>query len=268
MYQHSVTENVELHEMLAWHEAASKRSVPGYRWSFEQVGDAYCSVCPTDPSILINRVMGLGSRDTPDTGQLVRIRELYEAAGISRFFLHVVPEILTPELEQSLNDAGYRKHRGWMKFVRGTGDIPASKTDLAIREIGTAEAPEFARIAAAAFDLLPASEPIVATLAEAPGWRLFMSFDGERPAGTGGLFIDGETAALDWGATDPEFRRRGSQSALLSARLQAAFEAGCTTITTVTGEAVPGDPQHSYSNILKRGFSEAYLRQNWIPADS
>ena len=47
-----------------------------------------------------------------------------------------------------------------------------------------------------------------------------------------------------------------------------ALEAGCNMIVTMTGEAVPGDPQHSYSNILKQGFEEAYLRENWIPADN
>ena len=35
----------------------------------------------------------------------------------------------------------------------------------------------------------------------------------------------------------------------------------------MTGEAVPGDAQHSYSNILRAGFAESYLRENWISAD-
>jgi hypothetical protein len=35
----------------------------------------------------------------------------------------------------------------------------------------------------------------------------------------------------------------------------------------MTGEAVPGDPQHCYSNIMKRGFAETCLRENWIPED-
>jgi len=59
-----------------------------------------------------------------------------------------------------------------------------------------------------------------------------------------------------------------SQTAILNVRIQAALDTACTNIVTMTGEAVPGDPQHSYSNILKRGFEEAYLRENWIPADS
>jgi hypothetical protein len=36
----------------------------------------------------------------------------------------------------------------------------------------------------------------------------------------------------------------------------------------MTGEAVPGDDQHSYHNIERAGFEEAYLRENWIPAGS
>ena len=53
---------------------------------------------------------------------------------------------------------------------------------------------------------------------------------------------------------------------MLSARIRYAFEVGCKTISTTTGEAVPGDPQHSYGNITKSGFEEAYLRENLVPA--
>ena len=71
---------------------------------------------------------------------------------------------------------------------------------------------------------------------------------------------------LDFGATHPDFRRRGGQTGILNTRITAALDAGCTSIVTMTGEAVPGDAQHSYSNIQRAGFEEAYLRENWIPA--
>jgi hypothetical protein len=32
-----------------------------------------------------------------------------------------------------------------------------------------------------------------------------------------------------------------------------------------TGEEVPGEPQHSYRNILRAGFCKGRLRCNWIP---
>ena len=45
-------------------------------------------------------------------------------------------------------------------------------------------------------------------------------------------------------------------------RIRNAVALGCRLLTTVTGEAVDGDPQHSYHNILRTGFHPAYLREN------
>lgn len=263
-----LTESIERQALLDWFEAASRSELAGINWNIEQIGDALCSVSATEPSILINRVLGLGSTSPPTLGQLNEIKRLYREAGVSRFFLHILPRVLDPETEKLLIDAGLRRHRGWMKFTRGSEDAGPVNTELTIRRTGPDEAADFAAIVAPAFDIGAAFQPALAALADAAGWHLFMSFDGDRPAGTGGVYISGMTAYTDWGATHPDFRRRGSQTAILNARIRHALDAGCSTIATMTGEAVPGDPQHSYSNILKKGFSEACLRQNWIPADS
>jgi GNAT superfamily N-acetyltransferase len=263
-----LTETIERQALVAWFEAASQLELPGYDWRLEQVGDALCSVSASEPSILVNRVLGLGSQDPPTREQLEEIRGLYREAGVSRFFLHVVPQLTGPDREQLLIDAGYKRYRGWMKFTRGPGDADPVSTDLSIRRIGPDEAADFAAIVAPAFDMSPACLPALTALANDPDWHLYMSFAGNRPAGTGAIYIRDEMAYTDWAATHPDFRRRGSQTAILNARIQDALHAGCNTIVTMTGEAVPGDPQHSYNNILKRGFAEAYLRENWIPADS
>jgi hypothetical protein len=52
---------------------------------------------------------------------------------------------------------------------------------------------------------------------------------------------------------------------LLAARVAKAIELGAKLISTETGEEVPGDPQHSYHNIVKAGFREAVVRENWVP---
>lgn len=259
------SENIERQALLAWFEAAT--SLTEYDWRIEKIGDALCSVSATDPSILINRVLGVGSGAVPTVDQLVEIRSLYSEAGVSRFFLHVIPDQLGPGAEELLTAAGYKKYRGWMKFVRGPGDLPVAKSDLSVRRIGPEDSADFAAIAVPAFDVTAKSEPAIAALANDPHWRLFMSFDGIRPAGTGAVYVRGQAAYTDSAATHPDFRRRGSQSVILKARIREALKAGCTTIVTMTGEAVDGDPQHSYSNILRSGFSEAYLRENWIPAE-
>ena len=251
--------------MKGWHQAVSHADLPDYDWRMVEIGDALCSVSSSEPSILVNRVLGLGSRQTPTIEQLSEIMNLYVEAGLERFFLHVTPAIKDQKLVESLQAAGYEKYRGWMKFSRGADPVPTPCTDLEIRRIGPEYASDFAAIVAPAFDMTASCEPAIAALALSDDWQLFMSFDGERPAGTGAMYLRDRIAYMDFGATHPDFRCRGSQSAVLAARMQSALAAGCRTFVTMTGEEVPGDPQHSYSNILKRGFAEAYLRDNWIP---
>lgn len=160
------------------------------------------------------------------------------------------------------------KGRGWQKFSRGRESVPEPKTDLSIRKIGEDDAAASASILSDAFELGDAVRPWLQLLPTRERWHIFMAFDGDTPAGTGALYIDGDTAWTDFGATSPAFRRRGCQSSLLRHRLQYALDHGCKQIFTCTGEEVPGDPQHSYSNILKAGFKEEYVRFNLAPTVS
>lgn len=261
-------ERVETRALQAWHAGFSAARIAGYDWRLERIGDALCSVSSSDPSILLNRVLDLGRDGPPGRQQLLDIRRVYEDAGVERFFLHVVPDLKGPDTDALLTETGFEKYRGWMKFARGAGDVRSVHTDLEVRRVGPRQGVEFAAIVAPAFDMSPVSLPLLALLPGIENQTAFMSYDGTRLAGTGVVFVDGETGQLDWGATHVDFRRRGGQTAVLGARLRFAFDAGCASIATMTGEAVPGDQQHSYGNILKSGFSESYLRENWVPANN
>ena len=63
------TERAETRALQAWHTAFLDAGITGYEWRIEQVGDALCSVCPSDPSILLNRVLELGSSTPPTAAQ-------------------------------------------------------------------------------------------------------------------------------------------------------------------------------------------------------
>jgi hypothetical protein len=255
-------ESIEYLALRAWFDAAAPGDVD---WTVRAFGDATCFASRTEPSILVNRVLGLGSEVPVTLGQLRDIRQFYADHGAGRFFLHVVPEWLGPNREALLAEGGFQRYRGWMKFTRGPEPPQPARTDLRLRRIDRSHAGDFARIVAHAFDFSPAFQPVIAALLEAPGWQVFMAFDNDDAAGTGALFTSDGLGYLDFGATHPEFRRRGAQSASLQLRLQTALAAGCESVITMTGEAVPGDEQHSYRNIEKAGFRAAYLRENWIP---
>jgi hypothetical protein len=51
----------------------------------------------------------------------------------------------------------------------------------------------------------------------------------------------------------------------MAERLRIANDEGCEHVFTETGEAVDGDPQHSYRNIERAGFQTSVLRQNYAP---
>jgi len=261
-----ISEAIERAALISLHEHCPNETREELGLFMEQVGDALVCGATRDPSILLNRTLGLGTSELPTRETIDRIAAIYEGRGVARYFLHVYPDTL-PGGTGVLEAAGLTPARGWMKF--GRDDAPAvalSESDLTVRRVGTSGAGDFGRIIAAAFGMTTAAGPLLAGLAEDPRWHCFVSYDGDTAAGAGGLMIDGDAAWLEWGATDPEFRRRGSQGRIMVARLEAARASGCSMMFTETGEASGEDPQHSYGNIQRYGFVESVLRQNWAPA--
>lgn len=244
---------------------AELRRELGLEW--QETDGVLVSLARNEPSILLNRALGLGVERPARRETVARVVAAYREAGVGRFFFHLHPAAQPQdEIRDWLAAEGLEKYRGWMKFTRGPTPTPAVRSDLTLREIGPEHAADFGRIAGSGFGLSGRALALPALLASAPGWHAFMTFDGARPAGTGALFVEDGIGWTDWGATDPDFRRRGSQTALLAARIDKAIALGCRMIATETGEAVPGDPQHSYHNIMKAGFTEYGVRENWVPS--
>ena len=263
----SLAKEIERAALEDLHEAASPELRARLGIECRTIGSAFVSIASALPAsaIVINRAIGVGiaAPETEDT--IHEIVEAYRAAGVTRYFVQVHPDAQPRQIDGWLLDRGLERARGWQKFSRGREPVPEPKTDLAIREIGPSHGAGFAAIVSDAFDLGDQARPWLAQLPARDRWHIFMTFDGDLPAGAGALYIDGDVAWTDFGATAPAFRRRGSQTALLRHRVQFALDHGCRQIFTCTGEAVPGDPQHSFSNILKAGFKEDYVRLNYAP---
>ncbi len=232
-----------------------------------EVGTAYLALAAKLPAsaVVVNRTIGLGMGGPASREEVALIVRRYREAGVARHFLHLHPEARPAEIAQWCAAEGLERARAWVKFARGREAPPDAPTEFDIRLAGPAEAPAVGRIVAEAFDLGAAAAPWLAALVGRPGWRIYAGMDGDRPVGSGAMFVRDSVAYLDWGATAPAARGRGCQSALLRARVLDALDFGCELIATATGEEVAGDPQHSYSNILRTGFRPEVTRLNLAP---
>ncbi len=229
------------------------------------LGGAALFVARNEPGPLFNRAIGLGIHQPVSEDDVIAIRDHYATEGVADYLVHVQPWVRPAKTWNWLFAAGLARTRGWTQFVRDTAPAVPAQTSLRVVRIGREHALDFARIAAAGFELSDATIPVLAAMVGLPGWYHFMSFHGDRPAGVGAMRVGKGVAWLDWGATHPELRGQGSQSALLAERVRTAIELGCRNLYSETGEAVPGDPQHSFCNLVRAGFTPSHTRDNFAP---
>lgn len=261
---HETVERLEQRVLRELHLAADPPLRKSLGLAAHEIGGAFVSVASRDPGILLNRVLGLGLERAATRETVRTITEIYREAGLERWFVQPPPGARPAELIDWLREAGLSPQRRWMKFAR-EGTPPDREPDADIRPVDEATAPDFGRIVAEGFGLTPEAGPLLARLSGRPGWHPFLAFVDGRPAAAAALFVHDDLGWCDWAATSEKFRGRGLQNALLAHRLRLAAEHGCREIYCTTGEEVPGDPQHSYHNILRAGFRELYLRDNYAP---
>lgn len=224
---------------------------------------AFAALAPT--AITVNRTIGLGL-DEPATEEMVdAVLATYAGAEIDRYFVHLHPAAAPGELGDWLKTRGLVPARAWVKFTRGRERPPPAPTRLELRRAGPGDAAALGRIAADAFDLGEAGRLVLRAVIGRPNWHVFMTaYDGVA-AGCGALYVEDGIGWLDWGATAPDYRGLNGQSALLRQRIVHALDLDCRLLASCTGEEVPGEPQISYRNLTRQGFTPAYTRRNMAP---
>ncbi len=248
---------------------AETKKALGFR--IVNIDDALLLTARSDPSIMLNRAHGLCSNKEIKPSTIQKIAATYSVLGIKNYFLHLYIEDQPQASQQQLRNAGLVETQGWMRFIRDTstpGDEPGSpetESEQRVEKVDNENAERFAHIVCHAFNMSGAATPMIAALVNDPRWHLYASFDGDTMCATGAMFVQDEIAWLDWTATLPEYRNSGGQSAIMAACIEQASASGCKHIVTESGEAVDDEPQQRYSRILKHGFSEMRVRQNYKP---
>jgi len=235
--------------------AAPRRLAARHGLAHGRAGGAHCVAAAGLPGMrLLNHALG----------------DIADPAGVERFFarrglpaLVAVPEGSAGE--RAVAARGYERDHAWMKFVRDPrAPVPAPEAPgLAIRPVEGRDAHRMGELLAASFGLPEDLGAWFAPLAGRRGWHCLGAYDGGRLVAIGSLYARGPGAWATMAATDPAYRGRGGQGALLAARILIARRLGLRHVVVETGEPVSGTPGPSWRNILRAGFLPVFLRPFW-----
>jgi hypothetical protein len=181
-----------------------------------------------------------------------------------KYVVPVAPQCQPAALASWLQARGFSRGRAWMKFCCLVDAAPQTTPDLDVRVVGSEMAGEFGKLVAEGFSQRQVVGPWVARLAGRQNWVCTMAFLQGKPIAAGALFMSGAYGWLGLGTTLSLHRRLGAQRALLELRLREAAARGAQLVVTETGQRVAEAASDSYRNILRVGFKEMYLRQNYF----
>jgi GNAT superfamily N-acetyltransferase len=213
--------------------------------------------------LLLNRAIGVRS-----DGVAAAV-EHFARRNIGRFWVHMGSHLRYSELPALLRERGITPYpRSWMKFVRRAAPVEEAECELRIRPARQDDAARAGEILALGFELPKEAGPLLAAGIGVDGWDYFVAEDEDGLVAASAIYTRGDDGYLAFAATRPEARQRGCQRALMAARLERAERRGCRQVFTDTGMPVEGEPNSSYRNILRVGFDELHVRDNFAPEGS
>jgi GNAT superfamily N-acetyltransferase len=212
-----------------------------------------------------SKALGLGVTE-PVTARLVdEVLSFFRAEGTPSALLQIAPSLLPADWESIAAERGLRGESAWMKLAAPIDQLTATgTTQLRVAKVRPDEAERWASAVLRGFGMPEATlGPMFAAYVEDPAFTLFAVWDGDEIVAGANLFIHGAVASLNHGSTLPGHYRRGAQSALIAARIEAAREAGCSWVTSESGKPRPGEANPSLDNLQRAGLRPMYARQNW-----
>jgi GNAT superfamily N-acetyltransferase len=250
--------SLKLRQLAAWLDASCRPdSLIRKQFRGAPLGDCYVTIDPDRQapyaSANLNRVYLCGAGAGMDGDSVGRLIELFAAEGVKRFFVWLSPGPNMGAVRGWLEGGGLSRIRrtGYPTLCRH-GPAPAPfRTDLDIRQVSAAD------VAAARAQLGETLWPEFARSVGQAGFFHYMAFDGGRPVAIAALCVFEDLGYLMAAATAESHRQRGAQQALIAKRVERAEQLGCSYLVSETLYML----EHSYRNLQRAGFSEAYEKE-------
>ena len=211
----------------------------------------------------LSQTFGLGLFSEPTAAQLDEIESFFRGCGAEVF--HEVSPLADAAVLTILPERGYRpvELTSVMHMPLPLRQAPSTRSpEITVRRVEPGEESIWAETAARGWGESPELAAFVRELgvvtARSRGTASFVAELGNQPIAAAALAIHDGVALLAGASTDPTFRGRGAQAALLAERLRHATAAGCDL--AMMG-ALPGSA--SQRNAERQGFQIAYTRIKW-----
>jgi len=233
--------------------------------NFKMINGAFIGTVSKVDILAFNRVLGFGIESGVDENQIESIIDFYRQAGVQRFFLPVNPFAGTILTERLLEEYGFTYHNNWAKFYKKlSGPFPTSASDVEVVSANTNESKIFDAIIKNSFEWQDDVACLFSTTMGKLGWKHYFAKINNQKVGAAAMYYKNGYASLAIAGTLPGYRGAGVQGALITTRLNDAFNAGCKYVVVETAEDKPGKPSASNRNMKRFGFELAYLRKNYI----
>jgi hypothetical protein len=202
---------------------------------------------------------------------LAQVCSFFREQGLSEGAFMIAPPLLPPDWAAIADNLGLTPSSRFVKLgcdidtaLSAADGIAALDPGLRVGPVEPDQAHEWATVMMDTFEFTaPGMIDMAVSCVGKPNWRQHAVWEGERIIAVGSTFINGECADMFGGATAPEARGRGAQSALLTVRARAAEAGGCRWLVAETGAEGPGDHNTSLHNMLRAGFEPLYERTTW-----
>jgi GNAT superfamily N-acetyltransferase len=218
-----------------------------------------------DPTGYWSKALGFGVTEPVTEKVIGAVVEHYREHGNDRAVIQVAPSLLPADWDEITREYGLRRGTSWVKLGARAAEVGAAPTDLRVGPVAPEQARAWAELILESFGmpLGPLTEMLIPAVGS-PEFHPFAAWEGDRLVGAANLFVRDGVASLNTGATHPDFRGRGAQSALIAARAARARELGCEWVFSETGLPAEEGENPSLNNLLRAGLRDLYHRDNWI----
>ena len=253
-------ERVEIKAFLDLFRSAPRSLITDAALAYLSIEDGCAVSLPFAPPIGLNRILGL--RDVANLEKAVRWFD--GRGGTPR--LQIDENAASAEVLEWIADRRMAKSGpAWVKLTCLAPSSPMLWNEkIDVRVAGAGEAKLFAELMCEGFGFSKSLAPFWAGIVGKPEWTCLVAYLDEVPAGTGIMYAADGYAWLGGGATIPAFRNRGVQTALIRARMNLGTEQGVKVFAVETAEPESGKYGVSFENVVKAGFRQVYVRQNYL----